>query len=158
MSVAPPPNIHPCERLTTPDDQQVDIDTELVPLVQQLWTMDLVTVACCQDIGESAAGLRDPQRTTPSGHGGFVDYYRGYAWLKLPLDDAQRLLNALLGTSFHDRVAVRWQPGSWRMHVPLVHGEKDSIDLAHAAQIHFPREQIAALTAVLRDLSQSRLL
>ncbi|MGH3837814.1 MAG: hypothetical protein ACRDSF_19235 [Pseudonocardiaceae bacterium] len=151
MSAEPPPSIHPCQRLTTPDNKQVDIDTQLVSLVQTLWMMELVTTACCQDIGESAAGLRDPERTTPSGHGGFVEYYRGYAWLKMPLDDGRRFLNTLLDTSFHDRVTVRWQPGSWRMHVPLVHAEKNGIDLAYAAQIYFPRKQIAELTAILTD-------
>jgi hypothetical protein len=124
MSAEPPPNIHPYERLTTPDDAQVEIDTEMVPLVHALWARDLVTVACCQDVGESAAGLRDPERSTPSGHGGFVEYYRGYAWLKMPLHDGRRLLNTLLGTEFHDRVTIRWQPGSWRMHVPLVYGQE----------------------------------
>ncbi|MCA1709552.1 MAG: hypothetical protein LC808_42250 [Actinobacteria bacterium] len=58
MSDDPAPNVHPCENLTTPDDQQVEIDTEMVPLVKTLWTMKLATVASCQDIGESAAGLR----------------------------------------------------------------------------------------------------
>jgi len=149
MSVEPPPNIHPCQRLATPDNEQVDIDTQMVPLVQTLWIMGLVTMACCQDLGESVAGLRDPERTTPSGHGGFVEYYRGYAWLKMPLGDGKRLLNTLLGTPFHDRVTLRWKPGSWRMHVPLVHGEKNGIDLAYAAQIYFPGEQIPELTAIL---------
>jgi hypothetical protein len=153
MNAESPPNIHPYERLTTPDGEQVEIDTEMIPLVQALWARDLVTVACCQDIGESAAGHRDPERTTTSGHGGFVEYYRGYAWLKMPLDDGRRLLNALLGTAFHDRVAIRWRPGSWRMHVPLAYGKTDSIDLAEVAQLHFPREQIAELTAILTDLS-----
>lgn len=106
MSAEPPPKIHPCRRLTTPDNEQVDIDTEMLPLVQTLWVMGLVTLACCQDIGESAAGLRDLERTAPSGHGGFVAYYRGYAWLKMPLNDGKILLNTLLETPFHDRVTI----------------------------------------------------
>ncbi|MGQ0778564.1 MAG: hypothetical protein ACT4NY_29825 [Pseudonocardiales bacterium] len=149
MSTDPAPAIHGYERLTTPANEHVDIDTELVPLVRTLWARGLVTVACCQDIGESAAGLRDPQRATPSGHGGFVEYYRGYAWLKMPVDDGQKLLNTLLDTSFHDRVTIRWQPGSWRMHIPLVYNGTNCIDLANTAQIYFPREQIPELTAVL---------
>ncbi len=72
MSSKSPPNIHPYELLTTPEDEQVQIDTEMVPLVRALWARELVTMVCCQDIGESAAGLRNPERTTPSGHGGFV--------------------------------------------------------------------------------------
>ncbi|MGH3875202.1 MAG: hypothetical protein ACRDSR_27515 [Pseudonocardiaceae bacterium] len=153
MNTEHPPKIHPYERLITPDDAQVEIDTEMVPLVHALWANGLTTVACCQDIGESASGHRDPARTTPSGHGGFVEYYRGYAWLKMPLDDGLRLLNTLLGTAFHDRVATRWQPKSWRMYVPLVYGRNNSIDLAEAAQLYFPREQVAELTAILTDLS-----
>lgn len=143
------PNIHPYTRLTTPTDERMDIDTEMVPLVQTLWGMELATLACCQDIGESAAGLRDPERTTRSGHGGFVEFYRGYAWLKMPLDDGLRLLNTMLRTSFHDRVTVRWMPGSWRMHVPLVHDKKSGIGLAYAAQLYFPRKQITELNAIL---------
>jgi hypothetical protein len=149
MSAESPPSIHPYECLTTPDDQHVEIDTEMVPLVQALWARQLVTIACCQDIGESAAGLRDPQRITPSGHGGFVEYYRGYAWLKMPLQDGQKLLNALLDTAFHDRVTIRWQPGPWRMHVPFRYEKNSGIGLADAAQIYFPREQIDALTVIL---------
>ncbi|MDQ3765310.1 MAG: hypothetical protein M3460_28700 [Actinomycetota bacterium] len=35
------------------------------------------------------------------------------------------------------------------MHVPLVYERTSGIGLANAAQIHFPREQIAELTAIL---------
>jgi hypothetical protein len=38
------------------------------------------------------------------------------------------------------------------MHVPLVHNDKNSIDLARAAQIYFPGEQLPELTAILTDL------
>ena len=155
MSAESSPNIHTYERLTTPYDEPVEIDTEMVPLVRALWARELVTVACCQDIGESAAGLRDPERTTPSGHGGFVGYYWGYAWLKMPLLDGQRLLNTLLDTAFHDRVTIRWQPGSWRMHVPLQYEKNCGIGLAHTAQIYFPRDQITELTATPERLCRS---
>lgn len=46
-------------------------------------------------------------------------------------------------------MTIRWQPWSWRMHVPLVYGKNNSIDLAETAQLHFPRQQIAELTAIL---------
>lgn len=67
----------------------------------------------------------------------------------MPVDDGQQLLNTLLDTSFHDRVTVRWQPGSWRMHIPLVYDGRNRIDLANTAQIYFPRKQIQELAAVL---------
>lgn len=96
-----------------------------------------------------ATRIRDPKRTTPSGHGGFVEYHRGYAWLKMPLQDGQKILNTLLNTAFHDRVTIRWQSGSWRMHVPFRYEKNSGIGLADAAQIYFPREQIAELTIIL---------
>ncbi len=55
----------------------------------------------------------------------------------MSLADDKRLLNTVLTTPLHGRVTVRWEPGSWRMHVPLVRletlksyegsGEDDSI-------------------------------
>ncbi|MGH3916820.1 MAG: hypothetical protein ACRDTC_25935 [Pseudonocardiaceae bacterium] len=49
MSTDSTPAIHPYKSLIAPDDEQVDIDTELVPLVRVLWARGLVIVACCQD-------------------------------------------------------------------------------------------------------------
>jgi hypothetical protein len=90
----------------------------------------------------------------PCRYGGdaFIAYYTGYAWLKMPIPDAQRLANILLGTEFHDNVARRWEPSSWRMHVPMVFDENRGIVLENAAQIHFPREQIASLTLTLERI------
>jgi hypothetical protein len=141
------PQIHPAQRLTTPEGTEVDIDTEIVPLVRALWALGLATTASCQDFGEGTAGQRTVNQH-PSRYGGdaFIAYYTGYAWLKMPTPDAQWLANMLLGTEFHDKVTRRWEPGSWRMHVPLIFDESCGIVPAYATQIHFPREQIASLT------------
>jgi hypothetical protein len=145
--------IHSSQRLTAPDGTQADIDTEIVPLVRALWALKLVTTASCQDFGEGTAGQREANHR-PSRYGGdaFIAYYTGYAWLKMPVPDAQRLANTLLGTEFHDKVTRRWEPGSWRMHVPLVFEDNRGIILENAAQIHFPREQIARLTITLERI------
>jgi hypothetical protein len=145
--------IHPSQRLTAPGGEQVDIDTDMIPLVRALWSLNLKTTACCQDFGEGTAGQRE---TSPNRHryGGdaFIAYYTGYAWLKMPVPDARRLAESLTGTEFRDKVTQRWTPGSWRMHVPLIFNEQSRIDLAETAQIHFPRQQIHALTSVLENM------
>ena len=147
------PQIHPSQRLTAPDGTQADIDTEMVPLIRALWALDIVTTACCQDFGEGTEGQRKTSRRQ-SRYGGdaFIAYYTGYAWLKMPVPDAQRLANILLGTGFHDRVTLRWTPGSWRMHVPIIFNEHLGIVLEDAAQIHFPREQIPGLASALERI------
>jgi hypothetical protein len=146
------PQVHPSQRLTAPDGTQAEIDTLIVPLVRALWALGLTTTASCQDFGEGTAGQRKANQR-PSRYGGdaFIAYYTGYAWLKMPVPDAQRLANTLLGTEFHDKVTRRWEPGSWRMHVPMVFDENRGIVLENA-QIHFPREQIARLTITLERI------
>jgi hypothetical protein len=143
--------IHPTQRLTTPAGIQADIDDEMVSLVRTLWALNLATEACCQDFGEGTAGQRAANQH-PSRYGGdaFIAYYTGYAWLKMPLPDTQRLASMLLGTEFHDRITLRWTPGSWRMHVPIIFDENhEEVVLQDTGQIHFPREQISSLTSTL---------
>ena len=89
------------------------------------------------------------QRPSRCGGDAFIAYYTGYAWLKMPTPDAQRLANMLFGTEFHGKITRRWKPGAWRMHVPLIFDESRGIVLASTTQIHFPREQIPSLTVAL---------
>jgi hypothetical protein len=145
--------IHPSEWLIARDGSRVEIDTEMVPLIRVLWALGLTTTASCQDFGEGTAGQRRANPHAPKyGGDAFIGYYTGYAWLKMPLPDAQRLGNMLLSTEFHDRVALRWTPGSWRMHIPLVFDQDSGVTPDDAAQIHFPRYQIASLTATLESI------
>jgi hypothetical protein len=157
MNDTPPPQIHPVQRLTVPGGAEADIDTEMVPLVRALWALGLATTASCQDFGEGTAGQRSTsQRTSRYGGDTFIAYHTGWAWLKMPLPDAQRLATALLRTEFRDRVTERWEPGSWRMHVPVIFDENTGIGLADTVQIHFPREQTASLTAALERIRRDR--
>jgi hypothetical protein len=145
--------IHPSQRLTAPDGVQVDIDDDMVALVRVLWSLDLKTTACCQDFGEGTAGQREA-KPHPSRYSGdaFIAFYMGYAWLKMPVADAQLLADLLLSTEFRNEVILRWTPGSWRMHVPMIFNEHRGIVLSNTAQIHFPREQIPRLTSVLENI------
>jgi hypothetical protein len=147
--------VHKTQRLAAPDGSGVDIDDEIVPLIHSLWALNLNTVASCQDFGDGVAGQRaaDPH---PSRYGGdaFIAYHTGFAWLKMPLPDARCLTNMLLSTRFRDKISLRWTPGSWRMHVPLIPDANGEISLAAAAQIYFPREQIPDLTTILESIFQ----
>jgi hypothetical protein len=153
MTVDSEIQIHPSQRLTAPNGAQVSVDDEMVPLVRALWSLNLATTACCQDFGEGTAGQREAS-PNPHLYGGdaFIAYYTGYAWLKMPVPGARLLADSLTGTEFRDQVTRRWTPGSWRMHVPLIYGDHGGIDLAGAAQIHFPREQVPELTLVLENM------
>lgn len=147
------PQIHPSQRLIAPDGTWADIDAEMVPLIRALWALGFTTLACCQDFGEGTAGQRKAsQRQSRYGGDAFIAYYTGFAWLKIPLPDARRLANILHGTEFHDRVALRWTPGSWRMHVPIIFDKHLGFSLDNAAQVYFPREQISSLTLALECL------
>lgn len=152
----PIPNIHPTKPLTDPGGEPVDIDVEMVPLVRALWSLGLRTSSCCQDFGEGTEGQRNIKPDAASTYGGdaFIEYYRGYAWLKMPVLDATRLANGLLETPFRNRIILRWSPGSWRMHVPLIYGDDQEIITDSTAQIHFPRHQIAQLTGTLGSLAE----
>jgi hypothetical protein len=145
--------IHPSQRLTAPDGTEADIDTEIVPVVRALWALGLATTGSCQDFGEGVEGQREavPHKSSYGGDG-FIAFYRGYAWLKMPVADAQLLGDLLLGTEFRSEVTQRWTPGSWRMHMPMIFDEHRGIVLADTAQIHFPRKQIPRLTSTLEGI------
>jgi hypothetical protein len=54
MSADSPPNVH---ILTSASPPQMTSKWRSIPRwSRSLWAKDLVTVACCQDVGESAAG------------------------------------------------------------------------------------------------------
>ncbi|MFF4254984.1 hypothetical protein ACFY1L_27630 [Streptomyces sp. NPDC001663] len=145
------PPIHAYETLTTRDGEQVEIDTEMVPVIRGLWRLGFTTIACCQDVGEATAGVRaQSDKSLGYGADGFIAYHCGWALLKLPITDAMRLV-ALLSQEpvFAARVRHRWRPGSWRMNVPLV---PDGLD--EAALLHLPRQQLPEL---IESLQQQRL-
>ena len=150
MTADPP--VHPFERISSPSGQLVAIDTEMVPVIRQLWRLGSSTVACCQDVGEATATLRDLAGRSPSAHSdGFIAFHHGYALLKMPTGDALDLAARLLGTPFRERIESRWQAESWRIHVPVIH-QAGVVGLADATLIHFPRPQISELTRTLTEL------
>lgn len=143
--------LHASTRLILPQaDEAVEIDNEMVPLVRALWAKGWQTMACCQDDGEAVDAERaQGQRGEPTGHRGFIEYYKGWAWLKMPVADTLSLL-AELGDheTFGPRVKVRWQQGSWRMHIPVICQDGRCAPASYV-QIYFPKEQITELTRAL---------
>jgi hypothetical protein len=147
--------LHPSTRIVPPHSQQsVEIDSDMVVLVQALWTKGLQTTACCQDAGEATEAERaHGEPAEPTGHQGFIEYHRGWSWLKMPRTDALTLLAELSDhAKFGARVKVRWQRGSWRMHIPVVHQDGGFADSPYV-QIYFPKDQIADLTSALTAVS-----
>jgi hypothetical protein len=133
-------------------EQPVEVDDGIAALVQALWARGWQTTACCQDTGEATEAERASGRPAePTGHRGFIDYYRGWAWVKMPRPDAFGMLAELIDhETFGPRVKARWQQGSWRMHIPVLHHD-DGFTVAPYVQIYFPKDQIAELARVLTD-------
>jgi hypothetical protein len=143
--------LHPSTRLLPPQaTDAVEVDNEMVPLIQALWSQGWHTMACCQDNGEAVDAERaHGQRGEPTGHQGFIEYHRGLAWLKMPTTDTLCLLAELHDHQvFGPRAKVRWGRGSWRMHIPVIY-QDGGFTPAPYTQIYFPKEQIAELAAAL---------
>jgi hypothetical protein len=147
------PQVHPVQRLTAPDGTEVDIDAEIVPLVQAVWALGLATTSSCQDFGDGVAGQRGDGHDPAEKHGdAFIAYYAGWSWLKMPVPDALRLLNLLLGTGFRDKITFRWEQDTWRLHIPVLYDEAAGIVPGSDVQIYFPCEQLGELTRTVAQL------
>ncbi len=95
----------------------------MVELVRAIWARGWQTAACCQDTGEAVEAERNAMGpiSEPTGNAGFIEYYRGWAWLKMPQSDALALLDELAtDDQFREFVTTRWAHGSWRLHTPVV--------------------------------------
>ncbi|TDD94789.1 hypothetical protein [Actinomadura rubrisoli] len=119
---------HPTQKLTAPDNQMVNIDVEMVPLVTALWRLGCVTKVSCQDAGEAVreGGTRTPEADRPRVSAKLT----GRAWLVVRHDDVPRLLDIWSGLGTPDDWMVRpvkkdRNPDEWR-------------------SIVFPRELISA--------------
>jgi hypothetical protein len=142
--------VHPSERLIIPETGPVDIDVEMVPLMRQLWAMGLTTLGCCQDFGDSILHNGHRSTTTDDDRQRFADFYRGQAWLKMPVANALRLISSISDHPLFSQRLRRWtHPEAW-MSIAYIFPDFDgSAELAKSAQLHFPRVQIPELVEAL---------
>ncbi|MEV0407226.1 hypothetical protein [Actinoallomurus sp. NPDC050550] len=142
--------VHPTQRLITPGGVEVDIDAEMVPLVQRLWELGLTTKGCCQDFGDSILNNGHRSTSPDDARQRFADFYSGQAWLKMPTNDAKLLISTLGSHPTFGPRMRRWtHPEAWMNILYVFPGDKSGADLADAAQLHFPREQLPELVEAL---------
>ncbi|MFI0481754.1 hypothetical protein [Actinomadura sp. 9N215] len=148
-------NQHESEPLVTPQNERVQIDLEMIPLVRALWALGLDTAGCCQNLGESVlwGGESDVKYGGRDRHALF---YAGQAWLKMPTVDACGLLTVLARyPEFQDRLNRWTMPGAWECYVYLL-ADEGKVSPSPLAQVHFPQEQITEVTAVLTHEHEAR--
>ncbi|MFC5183201.1 hypothetical protein [Actinomadura harenae] len=143
--------VHPTVPLVH-EGETIDVDEDLVPLIQRLWELGFTTEGCCQDFGESIEHNGHRSNTSPADRQHHADFHRGKVWLKLPEDDAVRLI-AILGTSpeFAERVRRWTHPDAWQNVIHIFPTNDGHARRAPSAQLTFPREQLGALLKVLQD-------
>lgn len=142
--------LHPHEWLTTPDGARVEIDTGMVPLIREVWRLGFATTGCCQNLGESVITDGEPGRER------HARFYTGQAWLRMPLDDAQRLLGLVAEHEPWRERLVRWtHPDAWNAFVYLEPAGDGTAQLAPTAQILFPSRHLPALIELLRGVESA---
>lgn len=143
--------VHPTEHLVAPSGDEIDIDVEMVPLIRRLWDMGLTTKGCCQDFGDSILNNGHRSTSPDDARQRFADFYSGQAWLKMPTEDATRLISEL-GThpTFGPRFRSWTHPDAWMNIVYIFPSDGGGAELANAAQLHFPSVQLSELVDALK--------
>ncbi|MDS1270728.1 hypothetical protein RIF23_10495 [Lipingzhangella sp. LS1_29] len=145
--------VHESLRVSAPDGAVVEIDAAMLPLVRRLWHMGLRTSGCCIDLGESILGnahLGEDPRHDRRRHGAF---FAGQSWLRMPHDDAARLV-ALLGDDpdFGWRLRRWTHPEAWMVVGYLFPETEKGAAWADTVQVHFPKIQMPDLLVALEDI------
>ncbi|MFC0041045.1 hypothetical protein [Actinomadura rayongensis] len=132
MPLAPVPVVHPAVTLRAPDGSDVEIDVGMADLIRALWDSGYQTEMCCQDAGAllAAGGARIP----PDQWARYGAFYAGFAWIRSPIGDMQRLVK---------NAGPLWD-ARWSARVPLTPDGPRTF-----ASVHFPAEQIPDLTEVI---------
>lgn len=148
--------VHEARRVQAPAGELVDVDAEMLPLVRRLWTMGYTTEGSCIDLGESILG--NAHLAVPDGHDRrrHGDFYRGQAWLRMPIEDAKQLIGVLGEHPVFGHHLRRWtHPDAW-MPILYLHPTKDGqAELNPTVQIHFPKHQLPDLMSALDGESRT---
>ena len=148
-------NHHPVVRLSR-DDEVIEVDEELAPFIEQLWTAGIDTVSSCQDVGEALAdlikirphldrrllGRASIDFASPDG---MLDFFEAVA-NSGPRDD---LYVRMVHWAAPDAWNVRWQPEDFgvedTMHAGGVH-PPSQFSFSPWVHLEFPRSDIPELT------------
>jgi hypothetical protein len=142
--------VHPVECLVPPGGEEIEIDVEMAPLMRRLWSMGLETKGCCQDFGESILHNGHRSTTSDDDRQRFADFYRGQAWLKMPLPDATRLISSISNHPLFEHRLRRWtHPEAWMSIAYIFPNGEGVAEVTKAAQLHFPRVQLPELVEAL---------
>ncbi|WP_433144944.1 hypothetical protein ACQPZ8_01165 [Actinomadura nitritigenes] len=144
--------IHPADKLAVPGGGLVDIDRAVVPLVRTLWNLGFTTLGCCQDLGGSIEHNGHGSPVPAEDRQRWAAFCKGHAWLKLPTQDANRLVG-ILGADplFAERVRRWTHPDAWQAVIWLFPTDDGYAGPEPAVQITFPADQLNDLVAVLED-------
>ncbi|MBO2465222.1 hypothetical protein [Actinomadura violacea] len=154
--------IHPAERLALPGGGLADIDLRMIPLVRALWALNFTTMGCCQDLGESIEHNGHGSPVQAKDRQRWATFYKGHAWLKLPVNDAERLIGILGGDQIFGHRMRRWtHPEAWQAVLWLIPTDDGCARPEPTAQITFPAPQIKDLVNLLttrwKTLNDARL-
>jgi len=122
-------------------EDPVRIDVELEPVIFHLWRLGFTTLLSCQDLGESIAGGGTTTRPEHRERGRVQ--WEGYAWLKLPVDEAMRFLSFAVELPGFESVHEGGLPRGWEALTWLLPGRTASY-----GNVYIPRTR-------LRDLGQA---
>jgi hypothetical protein len=146
--------VHPAERLVPPGGGEIEIDLEMVPLIHRLWAMGLETKGCCQDFGESIEHNGRRSTTPDDDRQRFADFYRGQAWLKMPVPDATRLISSISNHPLFEQRLRRWTHAEAWMSIAYIFPDDQGVaELTTSAQLHFPRVQLPELVETLSQVT-----
>jgi hypothetical protein len=129
---------HPYELLVPPGEEEpVQVDVALVPLVRALWAAGFEMVTCCQDIGESIGGLNARRGA----------YWKGWVLLELRSRPARRLAE-LAATA--GGFPMHWtDEAAWEMSIPVAMLGGIRPVIPDLVQVRFPASQVRDLTALV---------
>ncbi|MFI0450670.1 hypothetical protein [Actinomadura sp. 6N118] len=117
-----------------PGGTTVSIDTGMVDLVSALWREGYATLQSCQDLGSGIFGggcLFPPERRAR-----YAAFWNGFAWLKMPADDLERLM----------LLAEPIVPGNgWEANIPILPPE----GIASFGNLRYPTRQTPELIELI---------
>lgn len=133
-----------------------DVDEELAEVVLSCWRLEIATIACCQDGGESLrdAGKRFPHLMAE------IKLRRGRSYIDFGnLESLLRFYSAVANggerNELYERMYDWWAPGAWSVLCSPIRGEGSEFRAA-LYQLEFPRDDIPLILQRLQNRLRQR--